>query len=118
MGFIDPTFAGEVPFERLVDEPNNDWAALTYQAPGEDEPRVNTPAVVSLGRAVASGGNGPRYSQGGTVFLPRGIDRKSGDRFTYNGAKYRLVGRPAGDQDHPVTGDDFGWVTWSFEGSG
>lgn len=118
MGFIDPAFAGEVPFERLVDEANSTWAPLLYLPPGEDDPVTNTPAVVSLDKPRAGAGNGPRYTQGGTVFLPRGLDRKRGDRFTHNGDKYRLVGAARGDQDHPVTGDDFGWVAFSFEGSG
>lgn len=115
---LDPTFAGEVPFERCIDEANNDWELLSYHPPGEYDLRVNTPAVVSLDRPVPVAERGARYQQGGTVFLPRGIDRKHGDRFTYNGDKYRLFGKPRGDQDHPLTGDDFGWVTWSFERSG
>ncbi|CAN5146979.1 hypothetical protein BH11ACT6_BH11ACT6_34900 [soil metagenome] len=127
MSFIDPAFAGQVPFERLVDEANNGWTALSYLPPGGSDPVADTPAVVSLDKPTSQLGSGPsrstamggpRYSQGGTVFLPRGIDRKRGDRFTHNGVKYSLIGAARGDQDHPVTGDDFGWVTWSFEGSG
>lgn len=118
MGFIDPAFAGQVPFERLTDEANNVWTPLLFQPPGGADPVADTPAVVSLDKATPRTGNGPRYVQGGTVFLPRGLDRKSGDRFTHNGVKYSLIGAARGDQNHPITGDDFGWVTWSFEGSG
>lgn len=117
MGFIDPQFAGAVPFERCADEANNRWTPLLYQAPGVDEPQADTPAVVSLDKPVLVAGNGARYHQGGTVFVPRGLDRGHGDRFTYNGTTYRLVGGARGDQDHPVTGDDFGWVAFGFERS-
>ncbi len=118
MPLIDPRFAVAVPFERLTDEANNVWAALTYQPPGGQPPSPDTPAVVSLDKPIALTGNGPRYRQGGTVFLPRGIDRRHGDRFTYNTIRYRLIGAPRGDHPHPTTGDDFGWVAFSFEGSG
>lgn len=117
MGFIDPRYAGRVAFERSIDEANGQWAPLTYQPPGGGPEEPQTPAVVSLDKPAAVAGNGPRYAQGGTIFVPRGIDRRSGDRFTYNGSRYRLTGGARGDQDHPITGHDFGWVAFSFEPS-
>lgn len=49
------------------------------------------------------------------AFIPRGLDRKAGDQFVYNGGQYTLAGRPRGDQVHPMTGDDLGWVAWDVE---
>jgi len=115
--FIDPMYAGAVPFERLTDEANGVWTPLLYQPPGTNPAIPDTPAVVSLSPAAVQAGNGPRYSQGGTVFVPRELDRRHGDRFTHSGTKYRLVGGARGDQDHPITGDDFGWVAFSFVNS-
>lgn len=117
MSVLNPSFAGAVPFERCTDEENGVWVALTYQPPGDGPVAAQTPAVVSLDKPVWRTGNGPRYTQGGTVFLPRGLDRHNGDRFTFNGVKYYLIGAARGDHDHPFTGDDFGWVALSFEGS-
>ena len=76
MTFIDPAFAGQVPFERRAAS-DGDWAPLQYQTP--DGPVDDTPAVVSIDKPSPRPGNGPRYAQGGTVFLPRGIDRKAGN---------------------------------------
>lgn len=117
MPVLNPAFAGAVAFERCTDQSNNIWVPLAYQPP-EGDPAEKTPAVVSLDKPVARTASGFRYTQGGTVFLPRGLDRRNGDRFTYNGVKYHLIGAARGDQDHPLTGDDFGWVAFTFEGSG
>lgn len=117
MAFLDPQFTVQVPFERLVDEANGVWTPLTYQGLPGGAVQTATPSVVSLDKPTAQPGNGPRYVQGGTVFVPRGADRRHGDRFTYNGRRYRLIGAARGDQDHPITGDDFGWVAISFESS-
>lgn len=118
MPVLNPTFAGAVAFQRCIDEENNVWTDLPYQPAGDTPAVRKTPAVVSLDKPVARTGSGPRYTQGGTVFIPRGLDRRNGDRFTHNGVKYHLIGAARGDQDHPFTGDDFGWVAFSFEGSG
>ncbi|WAY18399.1 hypothetical protein OF855_24490 [Mycolicibacterium fortuitum] len=75
----------------------------------------DTKAVVSLGAATVT--TGFDYRQAGTVFTPRGLDRKEGDRFTHNGLEYTLVGPARGDQPHPFTGDDFGWVAHAIERS-
>lgn len=72
-------------------------------------------AVVSL-NAPTHGVNG-RFTQDGTLFVPRGSDVKAADKFTYQGHEFRVVGWPRADQDHPVTGDDFGWVQYVIEGA-
>ncbi|OCB42939.1 hypothetical protein A5722_05135 [Mycobacterium vulneris] len=44
------------------------------------------------------------------IFVPRGSDIKANDKFVYQSREYRVLGWPIGDQDHPLTGDDFGWM--------
>jgi hypothetical protein len=50
------------------------------------------------------------YSQGGSLFVPRGSDITNGDRVTYQGRYFVVVGVPMWDMNHPMTGEDFGYV--------
>lgn len=92
MAILNPAYAPSVPFRR----PNTD-------ADGNKAPTALglTPVVVS-----------EKTKQ---VFVPRGLDRKSGDQFEFNGGKYTLSGRARGDMLHPFTGDDFGWMAFDIE---
>jgi len=50
------------------------------------------------------------YTQGGSLFVPRGSDITNGDRVTYQGRNFVVIGVPQWDMDHPFTGEDFGYV--------
>jgi hypothetical protein len=68
-------------------------------------------------RSVTLGGErGPTWTEFGQVFIPRGYDIKSGDRIPYQGLLYVISGKPSGDQLHPFTGHDFGWMSFNVEG--
>jgi hypothetical protein len=77
-------------------------------------------AVMALGPPARQTwrAHGDRYVQDGTVFVRRGSDLKAGDEIQYGGYWYTVVGQPRGDQDHPFTGDDFGWVAYTLAGGG
>jgi len=75
----------------------------------------STPAVVSLSAPSHKGGTQSRFVIYGTVFVPRGYDLKSNDRFTYQNFVFRVTGWPRGDQPQAFTGDDFGWVSFMIE---
>lgn len=51
----------------------------------------------------------------GLLFVPRGSDLKAHDRFLWQERMFRVLDYPAGDMDHPFTGDDFGWVSYTIE---
>lgn len=107
MQAIDPPFALDITPERNVGaDGNNDWQAL-----------AETRMVVSLGAPNPVDGKGSRYSQSGTVFVPRGYDLKHGDRIPYDGAHYAVIGKPRGTTDHAITGDEF-WAAYTITGGG
>lgn len=108
MPVLDPQFAVPVtPSRDFGADGNPDWQDL---AP--------TKLVMSLGAPRLIEGKGSRYTQSGTAFLPRGYDIQHGDRIPYDGANYTVVGKARGNQDHPITGDDFGWVQCTVTGGG
>lgn len=59
---------------------------------------------------IASGTGDSVYTQGGSVFVPRGSDIRNGDRIPYQGRFFVAFGGPQWDLDHPLTGEDFGYV--------
>src|SRR5258707_9953593 len=65
-------------------------------------------AVFDLGAPSSSGDS--LYSQSGSLFVPRGSVIRNGDRITYQGRTFVAVGEPLWDMDHPLTGEDFGYV--------
>lgn len=67
--------------------------------------------------SVALGGQrGPTWTEFSQLFVRRDCGLKSGDRIPYQGLFYVLSGSPSGDQVHPFTGHDFGWMTFIPEG--
>lgn len=58
------------------------------------------------------------YSQGGSLFVPRGSDIANGDRISYQGRDFVAVGPPQWDMNHPFTGEDFGYVEVRIEWGG
>lgn len=70
----------------------------------------------SAGRSWSA--HGARFVQAGEIFVRRGSDVLSGDEVIYNGNTYFITGDARGDQDHPFTGEDFGWVSYTLAGGG
>ena len=102
MMLINPLAAPVIGFTRPTETP---YGEVSFTTLGD------TPAVVSISNPSIAGADGPGSTQAGVVFTPRGLDRKEGDRFPFGGHTYELVGNTRGDQDHPLTGADFGWVS-------
>lgn len=111
---LDPQFKTTVVPQRPTDDGlgNTTWADLPA-----------TKLAIWLGsrgmggHSVTLGGSkGPSWTEFGFVFAPRGSDLKSGDRIPYQGLFYVLSGKPSGDQVHPFTGHDFGWMVFTVEG--
>jgi hypothetical protein len=50
------------------------------------------------------------YRQSAQLFVPRGSDIRNGDRVTYQGRNWVVIGELLWDMDHPMTGEDFGYV--------
>ena len=67
-----------------------------------------TDAVLALDAPSSDGDS--LYSQGGSLFVPRGSDITNGDRITYQGRFFVAVGVPLWDMNHPLTGEDFGYM--------
>lgn len=67
-----------------------------------------TDAVFALDAPGSSGDS--TYSQSGSLFVPRGSVIANGDRITYQGRTFMAVGEPLWDMDHPLTGEDLGYV--------
>lgn len=58
------------------------------------------------------------YSQGGSLFVPRGSDIKNGDRINYGGRSFVAIGVPQWDMNHPLTNEDFGYMEVRIEWGG
>lgn len=92
MGLVQAPYAPKLPFTRPT---TDDDGNVVYTSLGD------TPVVLDM--------------PSNTVFIPRGLDREAGDRFTYNDFHFMLVGVARGDHVHPFTGDDLGWVAFQFQ---
>lgn len=65
-------------------------------------------------QSVRDGDGGKPYMQAGSLFVPRGSDLKDGDRVTYQGKTYGVVGDRQWDQNHPSTQHDFGYMEFGL----
>lgn len=97
---------------------------ITPQRPSSDglgnltwEPRASIPNAVFALEAPSSNEDST-YSQGGSLFVPRGSVITNGDRVTYQGRAFVVIGPPQWDMDHPLTGDDFGYVEVKIQWGG
>lgn len=108
---LDPSLAPTLSFERPQDPFGNSWTQLG-----------DFPALVELSAPTS----GPSFegvqttdvtafTPGGTLFVPRGTAVQAGDRITYQDRKYLLMGARNWDLDHPLTGVDFGWMTFALQ---
>jgi hypothetical protein len=93
--------------------------AITPQRPteqfGEEDFTDLSVVGVVISLSAPSRGVDTRFTQDGTMFAPRGADIQAADRFSYQGHWFRVVGWARGDQNHPISGDDFGWMTFAIE---
>lgn len=105
---LDPAVAPTLPFERPAGAGFTSLGSfpalvdLSAPAPGPDQLGAQTEDITS-------------FTQAGMLFLPRGTGVQAGDRLTYQGRKYLVMGARNWDQDHPLTGDDFGWMTFGLQ---
>lgn len=93
---------------------------LTSDSLGNHTPTALAPitnAVFALD-APSADDNSSLYSQGGDLFVPRGSDLRNGDRVTYQGRTFGIVGEAQWDMDHPLTGEDFGYVVYTIRFGG
>lgn len=107
MGLIQAPYAPVVPFRRPDEDPDGD---ATYTDLG------NFSIVLDLSGPGIESGSGRQDAQQGTVFVQRGSELLIGDQFPWGGTTYMLIGGPDGDMDHPFTGNDFGWVSYTVLG--
>jgi hypothetical protein len=107
MGLIQAPYAPESLFERPDEDAdgNTTWTAVG-----------SFPALVELTGPALQSSSGTASAQAGTVYVPRGADVQVGDRVTWGGTHYLISGGPNFDMDHPMTGDDFGWVAYTCIG--
>lgn len=62
---------------------------------------------------------GAQYTQTGVLYARRdGTRLRNADQVTYLGRNYFVMGDPEMDTDHPLTGDDFGYVMYSVHWGG
>lgn len=114
MALLNPQFLTSVVPQRPTDDGmgNTTW---TGENGVPDLPAVRV--AVWLGSpSSAAGQRGPAWQEQAQVYVPRGSDLKSGDRIPYQGLKLVLSGIAVGDQVHPFTGHDFGWMVFSVVG--
>uniref|UniRef100_A0AAU8GPZ8 Head-to-tail stopper n=1 Tax=Mycobacterium phage Farewell TaxID=3158893 RepID=A0AAU8GPZ8_9CAUD len=92
------------PQRRTTDFGETNWTDLDpieLAIPQLDEARPNT--------------NGEGYTQSGTLFVPRGSDLQDGDRFRFQKKTFGVIGDAMWDMNHPLTGDDFGYVYYAIQ---
>lgn len=111
MSVLNPVSTVTVTPRRPTEDPDGN-KVFTDLPPVGVVPALDPPA------RAAWRSHGERYIQDGKVFVPRGTDLIAGDELTFNGATFTVVGNARGDQDHPFTGEDFGWVVYTLAGGG
>lgn len=106
-----------------------------YDSRGNRDPLTFTlDAVVSLSSAMSrprlGDGQENRFIQDSFIFIERdatGPDDvngnpvaalQAGDGIDYNSEKFTIAGRPRGNEDHPFTRTNFGWMGFRMEGAG
>lgn len=93
---------------RVVDEANN-----------IREPIAPIEVVVFIGAAEPESGDRSKgFSQSGTLWTHRGADLRDADEVPLQQGLFGVVGGPGLDQDHPMTGTDFGWVRYTIRRGG
>lgn len=93
---------------RVVDEANNTRQPITP---------IDVVVVIDPAQAVA-GDLAKAYTQSGTLWTRRGSDLQDTDQVPLPQGVFGVVGGPTLDQDHPMTGTDFGWVRYNIRRGG
>lgn len=107
---IPAEFAPTLPFERSTD------GGITYGALGDFSALADLSAPVAGPQLLgAQTEDITTFTQTGTLFVRRVTAVRAGDRVTYQGRKYLLMGARNWDQVHPLTGDDMGWMTFGIQ---
>lgn len=107
---LDPAAAPKLAFERPQDNSGTNFSPIgLVPALVELNPPTSGPAFMGVQTEDVTS-----YTESGTLFVPRGADVRAGDRCTYQGRNYLLMGARNWDTDHPMTGDDFGWMTFAL----
>jgi hypothetical protein len=86
-------------------------------------------AVVSVSSAMSrprlGDGQENRFIQDSFIFIqrnttgPNGVPAlQAGDSVTYNGENFDIAGQSRGNDDHPFTRTNFGWVGFRMQGAG
>jgi hypothetical protein len=97
--------------------PADTGASFTVNAVVDVQPAMSRPR---LGE-----GQENRFIQDAAIFIQRGITGpggspalQAGDEVSYDGLDFIVAGNPRGDQVHPLTGLDFGWLEFRMQGVG
>lgn len=93
---------------RTVDEANNIREPV---APIDCVPVLNEPSPMLNERSK-------RYVQTGDLYVKRGSDLRDGDEITLSEGVFGVVGGAQFDQNHPMTGTNFGWVLYAIRKGG
>lgn len=93
---------------RIVDEANNVREPVT---PIDCVPVLNEPSPMLNERSK-------RYTQTGDLYVKRGADLRDGDEITLPDGVFGVVGNAQFDQNHPMTGANFGWVKYAIRKGG
>lgn len=126
-------FADPIQFQELSDPENmgnDEWNNVTnpLYSPtrpvfkgltAQDFPGFVPDVAQPLSQTLARGGTN-EATQSGSLYGPReyvGIVKPDW-RFRHGGVFYRVVGDPNFDIDHPLTGEDFGYVQWTIRKGG
>lgn len=113
MGLLDPPFTVTVTVQRpAFDNRGNPTWSIPYVGPAV----VSVEAAAKRPRILGEGQD--LFIQDAMLFIPRGTDVRAGDHVIYNNWKFIVAGRPRGDQPHPFTGSDFGWMAVSMQAQG
>lgn len=105
-----------------------------YDSRGNRDPLVFTlDAVVSLQSAMSrprlGDGQENRFIQDSSIFIERDatgpvVDGtpvaalQAGDGITYKGENFNIAGRARGNENHPMTRSNFGWIGFRMQGAG
>lgn len=119
-----------------VTRPNYDGLGNRYDSLGDPIPSQDATkgtftlqAVVSLQPAMSrprlGEGQENRFIQDAAIFIKRGTTGpngipalQAGDEVQYNGEDFTIAGDARGNQPHPLTGADLGWMGFRMQGVG
>lgn len=79
----------------------------------------------AMSRPRLGDGQENRFIQDSFIFIkrdatgPSGVAAlQAGDEINYNGEEFNIAGRARGNEDHPLTRSNFGWMGFRMQGAG